>query len=160
MDGKERRAAHTKESGSSEKDRGKKAEKPPTERDEDSRRAGLLWLLAGTQMLFKDALCHPRTQSSPRLYFILRSAATAESARRFHRPDQPLISKTSSHKRIGPGNPCQGLGPMYADPCASPYFAFDWIRPIESRGRLGLKCYSSIRLPLKSVFPSSFFTQT
>lgn len=91
---------------------GRKQRKPPMESDEDSCRACLLWPLTGTQMLFKDALSHPRTQSSLLLYFILRSAGAAESVRRFHRPNQPLISKTSPLKRIGPGNLCQGLVPV------------------------------------------------
>lgn len=43
--------------------------KKPAERDEDSRRAGLLWPLAGTPMLYKVALWHPRTQLSSPSFF-------------------------------------------------------------------------------------------
>lgn len=70
---REWRVERTKESGSSEtahRQRGKKAEKKnPAERDEDSRRAGLLWPLAGTPTLFKVALWHPCTQLSSPSFF-------------------------------------------------------------------------------------------
>lgn len=114
----------------------------------------------GHRCFLKDALCHPCTQSYLLLYFIPRSAGAAESARRFHRPNQPLFSKTSSLKRIGPGNPCQGLEPIYADLCTSPCFAFDWTRAIESRGRPSSTAEVLFFLsPLSEIvfFPSSFF---
>lgn len=95
-------------------------------------------------------LCAIRSANHP--CFFIWSAGAATTAWRFHQPNQPLIYKTPSLERMGPGNPCQGLGPVQTDLHTSPCFAFDQGYRVKGKFNcwsLWSTNHSSIHLPLK-----------
>lgn len=87
----------------------KKRRPPPTERDVDSCRAGLLWMLTGTEMLFLRTLCPILKPHHPSI-FISSRARRGPQHRRGAAADP--INLSSPRKRIEVGNPCPGPEPI------------------------------------------------